>query len=212
MAVVTDVRLEGLETTLRRLEAFPRKVAQKCLRKAVSAGAVPLVRAVKVASPQLTGIFRRSISSKVKAYRGGEVVVSIVGQANKIRSAKKVRAGRGGISGRGDVVPIHLIENPVKPHRIPLRDYKLKQLQTTKAFRDYERSLGKDPRVYKRIWRDKPLAIALPDGVIFRWHAQHPGLRGGGIVRRAAETAGDAAAARVEEKLRDEIEKLEVGP
>jgi hypothetical protein len=210
VAGAIEIKLDGLETTLRRLQAFPVKVQKKCLRSAVAAGAVPLVRAAKSASPQRTGIFRRSLASKLKSYQSGAVYVSIVGQADKIRSSKKVRARRGGISGRGGNVPIHFIENLTRPHRIPLRDYVLRQLETTKAFRDFQRQQGKDPRVYKRVWREKPLAIHLPAGVLFRWYAQHPGTGAQHIIRKAAETAGREAADRVERKLSELIDRLEV--
>lgn len=210
MAAVLDIKLEGLETTLKRLRVFPGKVQKRCLRSAVAAGAVPLVKAVKANSPQLTGIFKRSIATKIKGYQGGAIFVSIVGQANKLRSSKKVRAGRGGISGRGGIVPIHFIENRTKPHRIPLRDYVLKQFATTKAFRDYRRSQGKDFRVYKKVWREKRLAVHLPSGVLFRWSVQHPGTGGSYPVRRAAETAAVEATNRVGRKLGELIDKLEV--
>lgn len=182
MAVVATIKLEGLETTLRRLRTFPAKVQKKCLRKAVSAGAVPLVKAAKKASPQLRGIFKRSLTTKVKGYQGGAVEVAIVGQSAKIRSAKKVRAGRGGISGRGDVVPIHFIEDGVRPHRIPKEGSKRK------------------------------LHITLPSGqLVFLYSIQHPGHRGFHPIRHAAETAATEAASRVEQKLAEEIEKLDVG-
>jgi hypothetical protein len=122
VAAVVELKIEGLETTLRRLQAFPGRVQRKCLRKAVAAGASSVVKAVKARSPRSTGIFRRSIAAKIKGYQSGEIYVAIVGQADKIRSAKKVRAGRGGISGRGDIVPIHFVEEGVKPHQIPKED------------------------------------------------------------------------------------------
>jgi hypothetical protein len=180
MGRAIEIKLEGLDTTLRRLQAFPVKVQKKCLRSAVASGAVPLVRAVKSASPQRTGIFRRSIAAKVKGYQAGAVYVSIVGQADKIRSSKKVRAVRGGISGRGQIVPIHFVEEGTKPHGISRR---------------FMRALG----------------FTLSSGqIVFRGAVQHPGHAGRHIIRKAAETAGREAADRVERKLGELIDKLEV--
>lgn len=180
MADAIEIKLDGLETTLRRLQAFPVKVQKKCLRSAVAAGAVPLVRAAKSASQQRTGIFRRSLASKLKSYQSGAVYVSIVGQANKIRASKKVRAGRGGISGRGQIVPIHFVEDGIKPHVISRRSM---------------RALG----------------FPLSSGqMVFRGSVQHPGHAGRHVIRKAAETAGREAADRVERKLGELIDKLEV--
>lgn len=180
MAGVVELKIEGLETTLRRLQAFPVKVQKKCLRSAVAAGAVPLVRAAKAASPQRTGIFRRSLAAKVKGYQGGAIQVAIVGQADKIRSSKKVRAGRGGISGRGQIVPIHFVEDGTKPHVISRR---------------FMRALG----------------FPLSSGqMVFRGLVQHTGHAGRHVIRKAAETAGREAADRVERKLGELIDKLEV--
>lgn len=179
--VAVDLRIQtvGIERTLQKLSEYPEKVQRRALRLAVSAGGTVLVRAVKANSPRLTGLFRRSIAAKVKSYQGGAVVVAIAGQTSQVRSRKKLGPGRGGISGRGEVVPIHFLERDIKPHRIGVR-------------------------------RSRALILLIDGEVLaFRKSAMHPGHRGYRMVERAAAQAGGEAQARVEEKLREEVEKLE---
>jgi hypothetical protein len=118
---IATIKLEGVAETVKRLEALPRRARKSIVRKAVRAGGAPFVKAVKANVPRRTGILKRSITQKVVTYQQGVVTLSIIGQQKgKSRlQTKKAKKGRGGISGRGDVVPIHFIEEDIKPHVIP---------------------------------------------------------------------------------------------
>lgn len=112
-----SMTLHGTATLIRRLEGFENKVAARILGKATRAGTAPFVKAAKSNAPKVTGIFKRSLTSVQRSYRAGRVKVGIVGQQKGKKFESKKR-GRGGISGRGDVVPIHFVEEDTRPHRI----------------------------------------------------------------------------------------------
>lgn len=114
------MRLEGLPATTAVLATLPRNIQKRSMSRATRAGGAPYVKAAKRNAPRLRGIFKRSLTLKVKSYRGGETHVAIAGQLKgNLRSIAKLRRARGGISGRGDVVPIHFVEEDIKPHVIP---------------------------------------------------------------------------------------------
>lgn len=123
MATTQTIRMdiEGLPRVKRLLVQLPQKVQKRVLVKATRAGAAPITKAVKNLAPRVTGILRRSIISKFTTYPSG-VVVGVTGQrlgdASQL-SIRKIRKGRGGISGRGKIVPLHLVEEGTQPHRIP---------------------------------------------------------------------------------------------
>jgi hypothetical protein len=177
MAGATTVTLEGLPATVRRLRLLPDKIEKRCLSKAVRAGAAPLLKAARRNWPRLTGLSKRSLDQKVKSYRGGQVVVAIVGQAGAVKNRKKLRKGRGGISGRGDIVPVHFIEEGTKPHRIPKEG------------------------------RGMLLLRLPGGGKVLVDHVQHPGTRGQHPIRRAADSAGGAAGEAFTAKLEAEVSR-----
>lgn len=119
--MVATMRVEGLAEANKRLQAFPGKIQKRVIRKAVNAGAQPMLQAVRANTPRRTGITRRGMAVKLKAYR--QAMVAIVGQDKRARPKALKGAGsiRGGISGRGYPVPIHLLDQPTKPHRIGSR-------------------------------------------------------------------------------------------
>lgn len=172
---IATVTLEGLPATTRALAELPKRIAKRCMMKAIRAGGGPLIKAAKRAAPRATGLFVRSLDQRTVSYRGGQAVVSIVGQKKTVTSRKKLRKGRGGISGRGDVVPIHFVEEDTKPHRIPLEGRGMLLLRVP----------GK--------------------GLVLVDHVMHPGTRGQHPIRTAAETASGDAAARFSEKLEIEV-------
>ena len=173
---VTTVTLTGVPATVRKLLDLPAKIQARCMRKAVNAGGAPLVKAAKRFAPRLTGLFKRSLDQKIKSYRAGQVVVSIVGQKSEVKNRRKLRKGRGGISGRGDLVPVHFVEESTKPHRIP--------------------KAGRGPLVL----RSRSGASVIVGSV------QHPGTRGQHPIRRAADAAGEAAIEAFADKLTTEVD------
>jgi hypothetical protein len=174
---IVSVTLQGLPETLARLREFPRKVQKRCLVKAVRAGVRPLLTTARKNAPRRTGLFRGSLDTKIKSYKDGAVQVGIVGQAKGRMASRGLRKGRGGISGRGDLVPVHFVENDIKPHRIP-----------------------KDGR-------KGMLLLRLPSGHrMLVESVQHPGTKGQRPIARAAESATGEANARFAEKLTVEVE------
>jgi hypothetical protein len=104
---------------LRALDQFEHKTRKVILRKATRAGGAVFVKSAKRHAPIRTGRLKRSITQKVKTYPSG-TVVSITGQrrGSQLKDTKKIRARRGGISGQGKVVPIHLVDQPTRGHHI----------------------------------------------------------------------------------------------
>ena len=188
---IVNVTLQGLPQTIATLNTFPKKIQKRALVKAVRAGVRPLLVASRRNAPRLTGIFRASLDTKIKSYRDGVVQVGIVGQKKDRRAERstnrEIRAGRaltgrlgrgrGGISGRGDLVPVHFVENPTKPHQIP-----------------------KDGRKGMLLLRLPSGHRMLVDSV------SHPGTKGSRPIARAAEAATGEANARFAEKLTIEVE------
>jgi len=111
--------ITGVQQTQRALNSLETRVRKKVLRKSVRAGGGVILKGERKHAPRSTGLFKRSLAQKVKSYKSGNVV-SIVGQKKgaKITSRKKLRKGSGGISGRGQVVPIHLVDQPTRHHII----------------------------------------------------------------------------------------------
>ena len=127
--MAVEFRVVGIDRAVKQLKELDYKTRKKVMRKAVRAGIAPIVKAAKRNAPQTTGLLKRSITTKVKTYAVSGTVVGVVGQRKVKREdgrytaaaaggTKKLKKGRGGISGRGDVVPIHLVENAVSPHSI----------------------------------------------------------------------------------------------
>jgi len=175
---VATVTLEGLAPTVRKLEALPRRIQKGPVRKAVRAGGAPFVKAAKRNAPRRRGIFKRTLTQKIKSYRGGVVTLTIVGQLKgaRIKAIKGLKKGRGGISGRGDVVPIHFVEEDIKPHRIPKEG-------------------------------GGPIAIKTPGGrIVIVQSIQHPGTRGQHPIRRAAQQAEKPGVQKFQEKLETEVD------
>ena len=110
---------DGIKRTQRALDELETRVRKKVLRKSVRAGGAVILKVERKHVPRMTGLLKRSLAQKVKSYKSGNVI-AIVGQKKgaKITARKKLRKGTGGISGRGDVVPIHLVDQPIQPHEI----------------------------------------------------------------------------------------------
>ena len=109
------IAVTGVESTTAALNTLPKKMAKRAVRKSVNAGGGVFLKAARRNAPRANGTFRRSLIVKVKNYQAGSV--AIIGQNRNAKGSAKIKRS-GGISGRGDVVPSHFIENPIKPHRL----------------------------------------------------------------------------------------------
>ncbi len=124
-----DYNVLGVEESDRLFRQLNSKLQRKVTRKAINAAARPMVKRVRQLVPKKTGLLKRSITHRVKAYRRGGIQVAVIGQrgagskSTKALAAAQGRAlmsrgNRGGISGKGKIVPIHLVDQPTKAHRI----------------------------------------------------------------------------------------------
>ena len=121
--------LDGTGEMQRFWKRFDQKIRRRVTRKAVNAACRPIVKKVRSLAPKKTGLLRRSITHVVRNYRRGGSYAGVIGQRGQRSGATKALAkaqGRvamgatrhGGISGAGKIVPIHLVNSRVKPHKI----------------------------------------------------------------------------------------------
>lgn len=87
---------------------LPKRVRSSIARKAVRAGAAPIVKVLRRNVPIDKRVMRRNITQKVKSYRGGASTVAIVGARNK-KDEK---------TGRNPAKYLHLAERGTRPHVI----------------------------------------------------------------------------------------------
>lgn len=171
------ITLEGLPSTIRRLETLPPKIQRRAMKKAINAGAAPFLKASRRNAPRATGLFKRSLTTKVVSYRSGAVTLAMIGQQKRKRikataAGERRRVGRGGISGRGDIVPIHFIEEDIRSHAINPKQ-------------------GRSLRI---------------DGE-YRAHVRHPGVRGQHPIAKAARESESAGVRAFAAKLQSEVIK-----
>lgn len=110
MSGLLSMKLEGVDEAAKRLDSADRKIRKRVVRKAVRAGAAPYVKAVKRDAPVDTRELKKSLTQKVKSYRSGATIVSVVGARNR-RSP----------SGRNPAKYLHLVEGGTRPHVIRTR-------------------------------------------------------------------------------------------
>ena len=145
VSLKVEFAIDGIEQLQSFWDKFDDKIRRKVLRKSVNAACRPVVKKVRALAPKQTGLFRRSITHMVRSYRRGGSLAGVSGQRgqrskstkalDKAASAAKSHKNRGGLSGKGKVVPIHLVNNPVKPHTIKANLLKGERL----VFRRYGR-------------------------------------------------------------------------
>lgn len=182
--MAVEVELKGLAECLERLHSMPPKIQKVWMRKASRAGGTPFLKAVRRLAPRKNNHLKRTMAMLFRTYSG--TVVAVVGQQRKGKkfAAKKRKLKSGGISARGEAVPLHLVESRVKPHKI--RGW----VATA--------STGK-----KRLY---PLAIrGKRNRVRFVQRVDHPGHPGRNFVRAAAEEAKSEAADAFEKRLAEEV-------
>ena len=82
MAKYTGARLTltGTGDLEKLLEELPRRVIKKGLRQAMSAAGQPILKQARRDAPRKSGLLKKSLQKKVKAYKSGNVAV-IIGAA-----------------------------------------------------------------------------------------------------------------------------------
>ncbi len=175
---VSVMTITGIPSTIRILNELPKRQQKKIIPKAARAGGNPFLKAARANAPGTNKIFKRSLILLVRRYATG--AFAIIGQdKGKVTSGAKAarkRTIRGGISGRGDVVPIHLVENPTRAHLVQPKN------KRTLAF-GFDADTGTS---------------------IFARSIRHPGTRGSRFVRKSAQQAQSQAIREFENKLRVE--------
>lgn len=72
-------RVDGGRELTALFRELPKRVATKGLRQAMTAAATPTVKATRADTPKQSGLLKKSITKKVKTYKGGERVVAVIG-------------------------------------------------------------------------------------------------------------------------------------
>lgn len=93
------VKLNGLQDVMQRLNAVNGELRSTILRKATTAGAQVLTKEAKGRAPRETGLLRKSLGYKVRVYRGGELVLAMVGPRSGFKRSVVTLGSRGAISG-----------------------------------------------------------------------------------------------------------------
>lgn len=177
------IAMEGTASTTAALNSLPKKMAKRAVRKAVNAGGGVFLKGVRRNARRGNGTFRKSLINKVANYPTGSVAV--IGQNRDAKgSAKRSgRSGGGGISGRGDVVPTHFIENPIQSHRIAIKKKKVLVFATAGG------------------------PAGFGDNTFLGVAVQHPGTKGQFPIRKAAQQSEGEAVRVLTTKLSAETRK-----
>lgn len=104
-------RLDGVEKAWRALDTLKQGVRNKIKRKALTKGSQIVTRAAKANAPKESGLLRKSLSYRIRAYRRSGLVVAYIGPRLGFKAVYKGR-NRDPIyyahileRGRGAVVP-----------------------------------------------------------------------------------------------------------
>jgi len=182
--MTAEFRVLNVESTISKMRLLNRRVRTRVLRKSIRAGGSVVLKAAKAKAPKVNRGLSKSLIQKVKTFRDGNVI-SIVGQdLSKVRrggSNQKKRLRGGGISGRGDTVPIHLVERPTRSHIVPRRRGKV--LAFEKA--------GKRRR---------------KGSLIFTMRIRHPGTTGKRFIERVQRETASSVRKAIARKAAAEID------
>jgi HK97 gp10 family phage protein len=108
------IKLVGEKELKNLLRLLPDKVNKKANKAAVTAMSTPVMRAVRAAVPQKTGLLKKSIGRKIKTYKAA--AVAVVGAR---RSVQAVVTTPRGVKKSVPANYFHLVEGGTKPHDIP---------------------------------------------------------------------------------------------
>lgn len=183
-----SLKIDGVAKAARRVGSFDKKIRTKVMRKAVRAGGAVTLKTAKAKAPRVNRGLSKSLVQKVKTYPNGNVV-SIVGQdLGKVKkggiNAKKKKLKGGGISGRGDAVPSHLVENPTQAHLLPGR---------------IRRGVQRGSHAILNAFPGGPPNAK--GGTVFTRRIKHPGTSGAYFVRKAQASSATPAQRKIETKL-----------
>ncbi len=132
----SSVSLTGDVELMRLLENLPDKVFKKVIGKASRKAMAPVVKSARRKAPAETGLLRKSLGTKQKAYKKNGVTVTIVGPRKGFKSKVKVDDGRGGTrtESRNPANYAHLVEFGTRPHSTSAGVSSRSKDERTKAF------------------------------------------------------------------------------
>lgn len=189
------VTVRGDVETIAKIQSLAKKIKVRMLRKAVNAGANPSLKRARKLAPKRNRYLVKSLEKKVRQYSEGAsaVVGQVRGRGNQDKVVERVskRKGHnrrsGGISGRGMVVPVHLVDQPVKRHVIsPSKSARI--LYGKRAVMIWQVNRGRQ-NVYSR-------------GKVI-----HPGHGGRHFMEVAALNTNKEAEATMTRKLAEDVDK-----
>lgn len=124
--VAVKMQLEGVAELYRKLREIDAKVAKQTMRKGITQANRLILKAAKAFVSTESKTLKKSLGSKVKVMKGGNVVVGIIGPRKdakgkppKYRRQVKVK-GRFGMRTqiRNPVKYAHLVEFDTRPHTL----------------------------------------------------------------------------------------------
>jgi hypothetical protein len=77
------MQVQGLTKALANLKALGGRIKNKGIRRALKAGSLPVVRIANSQAPRDSGLLAKSHIHKIKSYRRGAVLVSVIGPKNR---------------------------------------------------------------------------------------------------------------------------------
>lgn len=80
------IESQAVANLVKRLAALDRKVARKALKAGVNEVTKNVLWDAKSLVPKRTGLLRKSLGRKVKSYRGGAIIVGIIGPRRGFRT------------------------------------------------------------------------------------------------------------------------------
>lgn len=103
------MKVEGDETLIRALKAFPDKLARKVLRKAGSKAATPVARAARKLAKPTSPTIAKAIGTKVRLYpKTGRLFVAVGPKRDTPKSP----------TGHNPSKTAHLVDRGTKPHAL----------------------------------------------------------------------------------------------
>jgi hypothetical protein len=79
MSFVIKGTIDGVKELLERLDGIDKKVRKKILRAAINQASKLLLAEAKQHTPVASGLLRKSLGRKIKAFRNSGMIVGIVG-------------------------------------------------------------------------------------------------------------------------------------
>ena len=79
------IESHAIKSLVEKLAGLDRKVARKALKAGINDGTKAVLWDAKARTPRRTGLLRKSLGRKVKSYRGGAVIVGVIGPRRGFR-------------------------------------------------------------------------------------------------------------------------------